>query len=186
MGGVAGMQQETKYFAEAYFLTFSTYGVRLHGDVRGAILGSRLSRSPQQISASEKINVSARESLKENEFLLSAKQRKIALDSIVNTCRLCGWELIAAHVRSNHVHILLRADQPPEKVMTKIKIYITRDLKYKDFENVRHRKKIWTRHGSTRYIWNKIMIYPVVRYIIDEQGRRMAYYVQDWYSRDFC
>ena len=38
-------------------------------------------------------------------------------------CGYGGWNLLAAHVRSHHVHTVLEAEAEPERVMHDFKIY---------------------------------------------------------------
>ena len=43
-------------------------------------------------------------------------------------CAYRGWNLLAAHVRSNHVHIIVEAETRPEKIMNEFKAYASREL----------------------------------------------------------
>ena len=62
-----------------------------------------------------------------------------------------GWSLLAAHVRSNHVHAVVEAEVPPERVMGDFKAYARRRLNSMS-RDVPNRKR-WARHGSTRWLW---------------------------------
>ena len=53
---------------------------------------------------------------------LNSEQRTIVLDAIKQHCLHRKWILDAAHIRSNHVHIVLRADVHPEKAMVQLKL----------------------------------------------------------------
>ena len=46
-------------------------------------------------------------SLKQAPFEMDADQRVIALDAIREVCRHKHWALLAAHVRTNHVHTVV-------------------------------------------------------------------------------
>lgn len=50
------------------------------------------------------------------------------LDSIREVCTHRKWNLRAAHVRSTHVHAVVKADDPPEKIMGDFKSYVSRRL----------------------------------------------------------
>ena len=43
-------------------------------------------------------------------------------------CAHRGWGLLAAHVRSNHVHAVVEAEVRPEKIMNEFKAYASREL----------------------------------------------------------
>lgn len=75
---------------------------------------------------------------------------------------------IAAHVRSNHVHVVVSAKDKPEKVMKDFKAYTSRRLTEAGFDN-KNRKR-WSRHGSTVYKWTEEDVGNAVDYVVREQG----------------
>jgi REP element-mobilizing transposase RayT len=105
-------------------------------------------------------------------YELDAPRRDAVLDSIREVCRYRDWPLFAAHVRCNHVHIVLQAPISPEAVLNTLKAYASRRLTSFGFDDPF--RKRWTRHGSTRYIWKEADLEAVVRYVIEEQGEPMA------------
>src|SRR5580704_7660823 len=48
---------------------------------------------------------------------LDQARREVVLQAIQEICRHRNWDLLAAHVRTNHVHVVVGAEVPPEKVM---------------------------------------------------------------------
>ena len=62
-----------------------------------------------------------------------------------------GWNLLAAHVRSNHVHVLVEAEPRPGRIMNEFQSYARRELKRLGSD--RPDRKRWARHGSTRWLW---------------------------------
>lgn len=96
---------------------------------------------------------------------MQARVRDTVLQSLVEVCTHRKWHLYAAHVRTNHVHIVLGADRPPELVMRLLKAYATRAM---------GAGKHWSRHGSTVYLWNYKSIDAAIIYTLDKQGPRMA------------
>jgi REP element-mobilizing transposase RayT len=75
---------------------------------------------------------------------------------------------MAAHVRTSHVHVVVNAAVAPERVMRDFKAYASRSLKH---------PKAWTRHGSTRYLWQRDDVTHAVRYVVEGQGDPMAVFV---------
>jgi REP element-mobilizing transposase RayT len=100
---------------------------------------------------------------------LHCEQRQIVLQAIIGVCRHRGWTLMAAHVRTTHVHVVVAAETTPERIMNSLKSYSSRAL------NCRSR---WARHGSTVYLWNRDAIFNAVRYVVSKQGEPMAIYTQ--------
>jgi REP element-mobilizing transposase RayT len=39
-----------------------------------------------------------------------------------------GWNLLAGHVRSNHVHAIVESETRPERIMNEFKSYASREL----------------------------------------------------------
>ncbi|MFO3150224.1 transposase, partial [Legionella pneumophila serogroup 1] len=87
-------------------------------------------------------------------------------------CRYRQWVLLAVHVRSNHVHLVIHAQISPEHIMNTVKAYASRYLNYTRLDG--DRKNRWTRHGSTRYLWNEEEIEATIQYVVYEQGLPMA------------
>jgi hypothetical protein len=77
-------------------------------------------------------------------------------------------------VRTNHVHIVVYANQAPERVMTDFKAYASRKLNAGGFDGPE--RKRWTRHGSTRYLWHANHIEAAIRYVVHEQGEALVVY----------
>ncbi len=73
------------------------------------------------------------------------------------------------------MHILVYSPEPIDKIMTSLKAWATRKLRQCGY-NI---QKVWTHHGSTKYVFTKDKMSEKVRYIIHEQGQKMAYYIDD-------
>jgi hypothetical protein len=61
--------------------------------------------------------------------------------------------------------------------MSDLKARASRDLSYAGFDTVERRR--WTRHGSTRHLFEEEHIEAAIRYALDEQGERMAWYCKE-------
>src|ERR1035438_8833216 len=61
-------------------------------------------------------------------YHLDQIRRDAVLEAIQEVCVHRGWSLLAAHVRSNHVHTVVEAETPPERVMADFKAYASRRL----------------------------------------------------------
>jgi REP element-mobilizing transposase RayT len=87
-------------------------------------------------------------------------------------CSYRQWVLLAAHVRTNHVHLVIHALLKPEQIMNTIKSYASRYLNEVNLD--RNRVNRWTRHGSTKYLWNEEEVEATIKYVVYEQGLPMA------------
>lgn len=105
---------------------------------------------------------------------MDEERRRGALAALIDRCADRRWELPAAHVRANHVHILIETEAKPERVMNDLKSFASRRLNELGLDS-RQRKR-WARHGSTRYLWKREDVPAALRYVVDKQGEQMAVY----------
>lgn len=110
-------------------------------------------------------------------YKLGPEGRAAVLEAIQRHCAHRGWNLMAAHVRSNHVHVVVEAEIPPERVMNEFKSYASRELNRLGMD--RPDRKRWARHGSTRWLWKAEDVNQALQYVIDEQGEPMALFVAE-------
>ena len=59
---------------------------------------------------------------------LNPPARTLTRQAIETACRREQWRLAAAHVRSNHVHVVVSAELKPEKIMGTLKSCASRAL----------------------------------------------------------
>ena len=102
---------------------------------------------------------------------LNARARSVALEAIQAACAFRGWVLHAAHVRGNHVHVVVAARAGPSELLKKLKARISRAL-----NDEFGKRRWWARHGSTIPLWNPRRVDDAVAYTW-EQGQPMARYV---------
>jgi len=79
---------------------------------------------------------------------------------------------LAAHVRSNHLHVVVEAEVPPERIMNDLKSYASRCLNRLG-SDMPDRKR-WARHGSTQWLREPESVSAATRYVVDNQGDPMA------------
>jgi hypothetical protein len=100
---------------------------------------------------------------------LNEVRRRIVLESICQVARHRGWNVLAAHVRTNHVHVVVEAEDEPERVLNDFKAYASQRL-----NELEPKRKRWARHGSTRWLWNPRHVSAALQYVLEEQGEPMA------------
>ena len=143
----------------AFFITWTTYGSWLPGDSRGWVdkHNSQL-QSPDPIKQN-----AARTRMKESAVLLNSQYRKIVKNTIEQVCHFKNWKIHALCVYTNHIHIVISADNiHPKQIMQTLKAYCSRRLN----ESIPSpRKHWWTRLGSTRYINTKTSLNNTIEYV---------------------
>jgi REP element-mobilizing transposase RayT len=157
--------------AMRYFITFASYGTHLRGDESGSVdrhhnvPGSRLTDvNPERVAVK-------RQQMDQAPYFLDRDRRAAVLDALREVCLHHGWSLWAAHVRTNHVHAVVEANVPPEKIMNAFKSYASRMLNRLGIDEPD--RKRWARHGSTRWLWTDRDVREAIRYVVEGQGEPM-------------
>jgi hypothetical protein len=116
----------------------------------------------------------AKQKMKQEPYLLDTTRRGIVLHSLKEVCKHRTWTLLAAHVRSNHVHIVVGANEPAERVVNTCKAYASRAVNAAGLDSADRSR--WSRHGSTRHLYTSESITAAMHYVLCEQGEPMAVY----------
>jgi REP element-mobilizing transposase RayT len=182
----------------AYFLTWSTYGTWLPGDARGWIQYGHGWQLPDVV---RKMEAEAR--MAGDACRLDAEQRVVVERQVVETCNLRGWELHAVNCRSNHLHVVVTADEAPKIVRNQLKAWCTRRLKEMEAKRrlAQHvprgrsglvldvdassptrsvsedviREKWWAERGSQRFINDSESLEAAILYVRDGQDHRRGH-----------
>ncbi|MCX7125093.1 MAG: transposase [Gammaproteobacteria bacterium] len=161
----------------AYFITFRTYASWLHGDDRTSVDRTNNRFNTPKIAPNPCLHRSMYDAQKQETVTLNKRHGDIILDAAAHVCDKNNWKIHALHVRTNHVHATITSERTPEHVMQQLKAHATRFLRiHKEFSKD---KKIWSRHGSTEYLWLPKDLYFSSEYTIEKQGRKMAYYFDE-------
>jgi len=156
----------------AYLITFTCYGARLHGDEAGSVdRDHNIPGTPFLPSKPNWVRADERE-MKQKAYELDGARRALVLEAICQVCRHRDWRLLAAHVRSSHIHIVVNGEEAPEKILNDVKAYASRFLHRNGLDGIS--RKHWSRHGSTRYLWKPEEVAAAVHYVVREQGKPMA------------
>ena len=110
-------------------------------------------------------------------YVLDHESRAVVLAALRGHCTHRGWNLLAMHVRSNHVHAIVEAEIRPERIMNEFKAYASRELNRLGRHAPERRR--WARHGSTRWLWKDQDVREAIRYVVEEQGEPMALFVAE-------
>jgi REP element-mobilizing transposase RayT len=158
----------------AYFITFTTYGTWLHGRAPGSVDREHNVPGTPHLPPEEQKERKMRTAMRQDPYVLDELRRQIVLQTIREVAAHRKWKLWAAHVRTNHVHVVLTAECKPEKVMADLKAWCSRRLREAcDESSDRDR---WTQHGSTRYLNDEESFHAAVKYVINDQGAAMDLY----------
>jgi REP element-mobilizing transposase RayT len=104
-------------------------------------------------------------------YLLDSTRRQVVLKTLHEVCSYRSWTLLAAHVRTNHVHTIVTANCRPEQVLIAMKAYSSLALNESELDGPDRRR--WARHGSTRYLSTGDAVSAAIHYVVSEQGEPM-------------
>ena len=158
----------------AYLITFTCYGTFLHGDERTSVDRHHCGFDTPPLPPNTSRVRAVRRQLKQEPYRLDRRRRQIALEALREACRDRQWWLFAAHVRTNHVHVVVHAESKPEQVLGMLKGRASRRLTRCSVDPTCRRR--WTRGGSTRYLWQEEDVDSASEYVVERQGEKMAVY----------
>ncbi|MBY0506471.1 MAG: hypothetical protein K2X03_21310 [Bryobacteraceae bacterium] len=150
-----------------YMITFSGYGTHLHGHELGSWKDGAL-QPPN--TAREKI---MRERMIQPPFVLDSPQRPMVLDALVTLAGKRGWTLLAAHVRTTHVHAVLVCEAPAQRALVACKASATQALNLADGQLERRR---WSQGGNVLHLRSSSAVTAAIRYVLHRQGEPMSVY----------
>jgi REP element-mobilizing transposase RayT len=154
-------------FPIAYLVTLRTYGTWLHGDDRGS--QNRLANkwSTPKLAPNRALERAERAAMKHPAVQLGPASRAVLERTFLEVCKHRGWRLAAMNVRSEHAHLVVSAQCRPELVLASLKAWASRRV-YEEGLNPSH-QKMWSRHGSTLYLWTASSLQRAVAYVHDGQ-----------------
>ena len=157
----------------AFLITFRTFGTWLHGDERFSIdrHGKNVYGMPG-IAPNENLKLIMSENFRGEDFKLDGQQRAVVESAIRSVCKLRGYGLHAINVRTNHAHSVVAAMKTPEPIMNAFKSNATRELRSAGL--ISSDQIVWSRGGSTRYLWKPSRVDGAIEYVLNGQGDDLA------------
>ena len=154
----------------AYLITFRTYGTWLHGDDRTSVdrhNGKNLYGAPK-IAPNSHLTRLMSDKRAADEFLLNGPRRGVVERAIRNVCEFRKYSLHVANVRTNHCHVAVSGAAKPETIMNAFKANGTRELREEGL--IDNDQQVWSRGGSTRYLWKPFHLERAIEYVLYGQG----------------
>ncbi|MFO0857520.1 MAG: hypothetical protein U0640_09225 [Phycisphaerales bacterium] len=153
----------------AYFLTWSTYAQRLHGDNRGSVdLDHNKPNTPMLKPNAKRVEAEQFRAV-QTPFVLSEDMRPIVKKSIEDHAAIRKWLIWALNVRTTHVHLVVdcTGTHTPELALQQFKTWGTRRLIAAGL--AKSHTRVWADHGSTRYLNDQLSLQRAIEYVMLEQ-----------------
>ena len=162
----------------AVFFTFRCYGTWLHGDERGSVdRHNNVYRSPR-IPSSPNWLKHNEDMLRHPPVKLNAERRRSVENAIRDLCIKRNWTLLAIHVRTNHVHVVVCiGSKKPKDALIALKANATRQLR--EDRLWLHEHSPWADKGSKRNLWTEKSVWEACNYVNNEQGDKLPDF--DWW-----
>ena len=174
----------------AYCLTWTCYGQRLHGDERGSVDRDHNARGSPLLAKDAALEARERAGMKGVPVLLDHGGCLIVDRAIAQLCEERRWILLARNVRPTHSHVVVncRGEITPERALAQFKARGTAALRREGLAT--QDARLWTHHGSTRWINHLFGLYRAIVYvndwqsganrvILEEQKRRMRAQIEE-------
>ena len=146
----------------AYFLTFTVRGSWRHGDIRGS-----WQRHGRFVAPGTQVYA---EPNRQPPHFFSGEEQRVVAEAIREQCGIKKWTLHDMSVRRSHNHVVVSAvDVTPETVLKLMKTKATQRLRQHGF--VKSDEKIWTQHGSTRYLFNDQSLVTACDYVRNHESQ---------------
>ena len=93
-----------------YLITFVCYRCHLHGSESGSVDRNNNVRGTPLLEVDSARAAAEGERMDQAPYNLDPIRRDATLEAIQEVCSQRGWSLLAAHVRSTHVHTVVQAE----------------------------------------------------------------------------
>lgn len=151
----------------AFLITWTCYGTWLPGDERGSTDDlHNLYGTPPAPADVQKLG-EAEDSMTHAPMLLCEDSRVLVAATVREHCEFKRWTLHALNVRTNHVHVVVRYEGDPNVPLGQFKSWTTRRLREAGL--CAPDQPVWTRRGSTRYLWKPEHVLGAIDYVMNRQ-----------------
>ena len=152
----------------AFLLTWTTYGSWFHGDARGSMDRQAKGLPSDGVEPNKARAWYERSLMASKPVLLDSRSRPIVDSAIRALCERRDWHLSALNVRTNHVHAVVAAAVDPARVLSACKAAGT--LSLVEAGSLAQDGRLWTRHGSTRWLWTEADVAAASDYVMNQQS----------------
>jgi len=145
-------------------ITWTTYGTWLPGDGRGWRRQQSGNQLPRPL-----LEQWCRSQMNGDVVLLKPHDRLTVEDACCEHCQVRSWPLLAVNARTNHVHLVIGANENPQKVRDQLKANCTRRLRTQTEPlNV---QRTWSRGGDCEILDGEAEIEAAVLYVTEAQNK---------------
>lgn len=157
----------------ACHIVLSCYGARLHGDEAGSVDRDHNLPGTEYLPSNPQRAQSDFDRIAQPAYEMDGLRRKVVLEAIREVCIYRHWDLLAAHVRTTHIHAVVKALVVPERILNDFKSYSSRRLNESGFDQPG--RKRWSHHGSTRYLGSRSRFWRQFSTCLRHKARRWKF-----------
>lgn len=111
-----------------YFLSWGTYGTRLHGDPRGTVDRTNTERGDPVLGPDQERWEYERAKMRFSPVVLTREQRLFAESKIPEICERGFWKYHTSAAAPDHVHVILTSEQEPKTIRRIIKRWLGQSM----------------------------------------------------------
>jgi REP element-mobilizing transposase RayT len=147
----------------AYFITWGTYGARLHGDPRGTVARSHNEYGDPIIEDDHEMWDQMNANLKYDPIFFDKQQMRFVESTIPAICERGYWTHHTDATGPDHVHIVLTSDHDPKIIRKLLKRWIGQELSTK--WTLDPGRIWWAEGGSIRWLKNESYLRNAINYV---------------------
>ena len=138
-----------------YMLTWTTYGTWLQGDERGWVKGGEI------LQGNEGILKQNLQRMKQEPVSLNKQQREVVRNSIIESAKRIGQDVLAIAVCSKHVHVVVRnIETPISRIVQRYKRDATYSVRPYGLAG-----RVWSRGYDVRYCFDEAAVLVRIGYV---------------------
>lgn len=139
-----------------YFLSWGTYGTRLHGDPRGTVDRTETGHRDPILGPHEERWEYERGKMNFPPVILTREHRLFAESAIPEICERGMWKYQTCAVAPDHVHVILTSEHEPKTIRRILKRWLGQSLSEK--WPLDEGATWWAECGSIKWLVDRIMI----------------------------
>jgi exodeoxyribonuclease V alpha subunit len=154
----------------AYHISFGTYGVRIHGDIRFTVDRRHNTYGEPFIERDDPRSNAETEQTKFPPIFLTREQRLFVEEALPSICDRGGWKHVTSAAGPDHVHVVLSTERECEKVRNWLKRWLGEALT-KEWRSPAS-GTWWAEGGSIKWVWGEEYLGEVIEYVRNQRATR--------------
>lgn len=153
-----------------YFITWGTYGTRLHGDPRGTIHRLSNEYGTPTIENDPDMLAEMQENLKYDPVFLAKEQMCFIEEILPPVCERGHWKYETGACGPDHVHVVLVSEHDPKIIRKLLKRWVGQALSERWSLDPETDRTWWAEGGSIRWLKDASYLGNAINYVTRQRA----------------